>query len=133
MVSLKKIHSKAGTTNIFFCDLCNSFSLFFLSSFLFMPIFHFLFCSDPLLHALLLVYILPFAIHPYRTRVGWVRRISFCPIWHLLELPMGSYKAASLLFRYHLHINAARELVERSFNAEAAVVTDICLPYLFHP
>ena len=70
--------------------------------------------SDPLLHVSLLVYILPFALHPYRTRVGWVRRISFCPIWHLLELPVGSCKAASLLFRYHLHINAARELVERS-------------------
>uniref|UniRef100_A0A7N2LJF4 DUF4219 domain-containing protein n=2 Tax=Quercus lobata TaxID=97700 RepID=A0A7N2LJF4_QUELO len=60
------------------------------------------------------VYISPFALHPRRTRVGWVRRISFCPIWHLLELPMGSCKAASPLFRYHLHINAARELVERS-------------------
>ena len=67
----------------------------------------------PLLYVLLLVYILPFALHPYRTRVDWVRKISFCPIWHLLELLMGSCKAASLLFRYHLHINAARELVER--------------------
>ena len=67
----------------------------------------------PLLYVLLLVYILPFALHPYRTRVDWVRKISFCPIWYLLELPMGSCKAASLLFRYHLHINAARELVER--------------------
>ena len=107
-----------------------SYSLLFFV-YVFLP---FLFLSrSPFLHALLLVYILPFAIHPYRTRVGWVRRISFCSIWHLLELPMGSCKAASLLFRYHLHINAARELVKRSFNAEAAVVTDICLPYLFHP
>ena len=33
-----------------------------------------------LLHALPLVYIPPFVFHPHRTRVGWVRRISFCPI-----------------------------------------------------
>ena len=77
-------------------------------------LFFFLFLFRSLFHVLLLVYILPFAFHPYRTHVGWVRRISFCPISHPWELPMGSCKAASLLFRYHLHINAARKLVERS-------------------
>ena len=86
------------------------FSLFFLC----LCSLCFLFCSNPLLHVLLSVYIPPFEFHPHHTCVGWVRRISFCPIWHLLELPIGSCQAASLLFRYHLHINAARELVERS-------------------
>ena len=121
VVPPKKIHSQAryrskvDTTNVFFSDQCNSCFLLFLSSFSVYVFFSFSFSVPiPLLHVLLLVYILPFALHPYRTRVDWVRKISFCPIWHLLELPMGSCKAASLLFRYHLHINAARELVERS-------------------
>ena len=35
----------------------------------------------------------------------------FCPISHLLETSTISCKAACLLFRHHLHINVARELV----------------------
>ena len=81
----------------FFLSLCFSFSMF----------------RSPIMHVLLSYYIPPSVFHPHHTRVGWVRGISFCPIQHLLELPMGSCKAASLLFRYHLHINVARELVER--------------------
>ena len=93
----------SSVSSLFALFLCLCFSFFFL----------FLFRSS-FLHVLLSVYIPPFAFHPHRTRVSWVQRISFCPIQHLLELPMGSCKAASLLFRYHLHINAARELVEKS-------------------
>ena len=92
----------SSLSSLFALFLCLCFSFFF-----------FLFWS-PFLHVLLSVYIPPFAFHPHRTCVGWVRRISFCPIQHLLELSMGSCKAVSLLFRYHLHINAARELVEKS-------------------
>ena len=122
MVSPLKIHSKKRSR---FLKLVRSifpfvtsttpflFSHFLLSCLRLFFSFLFLFLS-PLFHAFLLVYILPFVLHHCRTRVGWVRRISFCPISHLLEFPMGSCKAASLLFRYHLHINAARELVERS-------------------
>ena len=35
---------------------------------------------------------------------------SPCPISHLSEPFTTSYKVARLLFRYHLYINAAREL-----------------------
>ena len=38
---------------------------------------------------------------------------SLCPISHLPELSTTSCKAACSLFRYHLHINAARELAEK--------------------
>ena len=42
----------------------------------------------------------------------WVRCWEFpCPISHLLKPSTISCKAACLLFRHHLHINAARELV----------------------
>ena len=41
----------------------------------------------------------------------WVRCWEFpCPISSLLESSTLSYKTACLLFRHHLHINAAREL-----------------------
>ena len=41
----------------------------------------------------------------------WVRCWEFlCPLSPLLELSTLSCKAACLLFRHHLHINAAREL-----------------------
>ena len=84
------------------------------SSFVCVFSFFSFFVPIPFWRVLLSVYIPPFVSHPHRTRVGWIRRISFCPIQHFLELPMGSCKAASLLFRHHLHINAVRELVERS-------------------
>ena len=41
----------------------------------------------------------------------WVRSWEFpCPISHFLEPSTISCKATCLLFRHHLHINAAREL-----------------------
>ena len=42
----------------------------------------------------------------------WVRCWKFpCPILQLLEPSAISCKAACLLFRHHLHINAARKLI----------------------
>ena len=55
-------------------------------------------------------YILQFWHHPYHTRVGQILGTSSCPIQHLPEPSTSSCKAASPLFRYHLHINAVREL-----------------------
>ena len=102
-----------------FCSFpfCLCFSLFSFS------------VSISLLHVLLSVYIPPFAFHPHRTRVGWVWRIPFCPIQHLLELPT----AASLLFRYHLHINAARKLVEKSLMRRQLWLQIFCLSFPFYP
>ena len=56
-------------------------------------------------------YIPWFLLHSHRTRVIQVLGVSPCPIPHLLEPFTISCKAACLLFRHHLHINAARELV----------------------
>ena len=69
--------------------------------------------SDLFSQCILPCYILPSWCHLHHTRVGWVRGIPSCPIQHLLEPPTSSCKAVSSLFRHHLHINAARELVER--------------------
>ena len=108
----------SSVSSLFALFLCLCFSFFF---FLF-PFFSFW-------RVLLSVYIPPFAFHPHCTRVGWVRRISFCPIQHLLELPT----AASLLFRYHLHINAARELVEKSLMRRQLWLQIFCLSFPFYP
>ena len=44
----------------------------------------------------------------------WIRCWEFlCPLSPFLEPFTLSYKAACLLFRHHLHINAARELAEQ--------------------
>ena len=56
-------------------------------------------------------YIPWFMHHSHRTRVSQALGASPCPISHLLEPSTISCKAAYLLFRHHLHINAARELV----------------------
>ena len=48
---------------------------------------------------------------PHTCRLG--SGVLFLSHQHLLEPPTSSCKAASSLFRHHLHINAARELVER--------------------
>ena len=69
--------------------------------------------SDPFSQCILPCYILPSWCHLHHTRVGSVREIPSCPIQHLLEPPTSCCKVASSLFRHHLHINAARELVER--------------------
>ena len=71
------------------------FSAFFFFSFLWIPfrvIYHG-FCTIYTIHV-------------------WVRCWMFpCNISHLLEPSAISCKAACLLFRHHLHINAVRELV----------------------
>ena len=56
-------------------------------------------------------YIPWFLLHSHCTCVIQVLGASPCPIPHLLELSTISCKVACLLFRHHLHINAARELV----------------------
>ena len=78
--------------------------LFYFLSFLF-PCF---FC--PLSLGTFSCYIPWFSYHSPRTRVNQVLGASSCPISHLLEPFTTGYKAACLLFRHHLHINAAREL-----------------------
>ena len=55
-------------------------------------------------------YISWFLCHIHYPRVSQELGAS-CPISHLLEHSIISCKAACLLFRHHLHINAARELV----------------------
>ena len=52
---------------------------------------------------------------------------SPCPISHFHEPSTTSCKATCLLFRYHLHINAARELVGKHL-MEVIAFTDICYP-----
>ena len=58
-------------------------------------------------------YILQSWCYPYHTRIDWILRAPSCPIQHLLEPSNSSYKAMWSLFRYHIYINAARELVGR--------------------
>ena len=60
-----------------------------------------------------LCYILQSWCYPYHTRVGWILGAPSCLIQHLPEPSNSSCKAAWSLFRYHFHINAVRELVER--------------------
>ena len=67
----------------------------------------------PFSQCILPCYILSSWCHLHHILVDWVRGIPSCPIQHLLEPPTSSCKAASSLFRHHLHINVARELVER--------------------
>ena len=111
---------------------CNRYSSFAFHALLLQSLLLFFLSSDPpLLHVLLSIYISPSMFHPHHTRVGWVRGISFCPIQRLLELPMGNCKAASLLFRYHLHINAVRELVERQLmRRQLQLQIFVCLFFL---
>ena len=49
--------------------------------------------------------------HSHRTCVSQALGASPCLISHLLEPSTISCKAACLLFKHHLHINAVRELV----------------------
>ena len=58
-------------------------------------------------------YIPRFSYHSHCTRVNQVMGASPCPISHLPEPSTTSCKAACLLFRHHLHINAARELARK--------------------
>ena len=91
------------------------------SSFLLLYFFH-LFLSFPLLFLfsssfslnLLSCYILPFLHHFLNPRVSQVLGVFFlCSPSPLLDPSTFSCKAASLLFRHHLHINAARELARQ--------------------
>ena len=78
------------------------FSLFFSLEFL---------SPSPFSLNLLLCYILLFLHHFLYPRVSQVLGVfSLCFLSSLLEPSTLSCKAACLLFRHHLHINAAREL-----------------------
>ena len=86
---------------LYFFNLLLSLSLSFLQSFF----------SVPLSSNLFLYYILWFLHHFLHSRVGQVLGVLFlCSPLPLLEPSTLSCKAACSLFRYHLHINAAREL-----------------------
>ena len=85
-------------------------SSFFLFTVVFLqPLFFFCFSSVPSL-------LIPFPViyHGFCAIFiihVWVRSWEFlCPISHLLKPSTISCKAAYLLFRHHLYINAAREL-----------------------
>ena len=58
-------------------------------------------------------YILQSWCYPYDTRVDWILGAPSCPIQHLPGPLNSSCKTAWPRFKYHLHINAARELVGR--------------------
>ena len=51
-----------------------------------------------------------------------------CSLSPLLEPSTLSCKAAYLLFRHHLHINAARELAGQHLMRGVVVLSDICYP-----
>ena len=85
------------------------FSVIFLKPFFLF--FSFFFSSVPLSFNSFACYIPWFLHHSHCTRVSQVLGASLCLISHLLEPSTISCKAACLLFRHHLHINAARELV----------------------
>ena len=101
----KKIHPyvywrpRAGTTIVFFGNQYSSLSPFAPLSFFVSVLSFFLFCSNPFLHVLLSIYIPPFEFHPHHTRVGWVWRISFCPInYHFVNsfgLPIALWVSRS--------------------------------------
>ena len=55
-------------------------------------------------------YIPWFEYHLYHAHVNLVLGASSCPISHLLELSTTSCKVTHSLFKYHLHINTARDL-----------------------
>ena len=77
----------------------------------FSSLFLVFFFSDLPFLAIFLRYIPLSQYHPHHTRVNLGLGTSSCPIQHLLELSTDNCKAARSLFRYHIHINAARELV----------------------
>ena len=85
---------------------------FALSLFFFFLVFFFFLCVfslNPFSY-----YILWFLHNFLHPRVSQVLGVIFlCSPSPLLEPSTLSYKAACLLFRHHLHINAARELVEQ--------------------
>ena len=88
-------------TVVFLQPFTLSLSLSFSSSLLFFPLSlnHFSY------------YILWFLYHFLHSRVGQVLGVLFlCSPFPFLEPSTLSCKAACSLFRYHLHINAAREL-----------------------
>ena len=87
------------------------FIVVFLPPFLLFFSLLFLFSSSFFLN-LLSCYILPFLHHFLHPCVSQVLGVFFlCSPLPLLDPSTLSCKAASLLFRHHLHINAARELV----------------------
>ena len=69
--------------------------------------FFFFFFSLQSLFVLYIVVLVPFSLSTCESGVGGF----FCPRSSLLESSTLTCKAVCLLFRYHLHINAVRELV----------------------
>ena len=94
-------------------SVINSLEFFIFSIIFLKPFFLFFLCfsSVPLSFNSFSCYIPWFLHHSHRTRVSQVLEASLYPISHLLEPSTISYKATCLLFRHHLHINVARELV----------------------
>ena len=68
-------------------------------------------------------------LHPHVSQVLGV--FSLCSPSPLLESSTLNCKAACLLFRHHLHINAARELVRRHLMQMWQLFEDICCPSPF--
>ena len=89
--------------------------------------------SDPFSQCILPCYILPSWCHLHHTRIGWIREIPSYPIQHFLEPSTSSCKVASSLFKHHLYINAARELVETQLMRRQQLFKDIFLSFLFYP
>ena len=90
------------------------FTVVFLQPFCSLSLFSFLrfFLPPPLPFFLSSYYILWFLHHFLHPRMGQVLGVLFpCSPLLLLEPSTLSCKAACSLFRHHLHINAARELV----------------------
>ena len=92
--------------------MINSFEFFlFLIIFIQLLFFSVFYLPFPFSLDAFLCYIPWFLLHSHCTRVIQVLGASPYPITHLLEPSIISCKTACLLFRHHLHINAARELV----------------------
>ena len=93
-------------------SMINSFEFFlFLIIFIQLLFFSVFYLPFPFSLDAFLCYIPWFLLHSHCTRVIQVLGVSPYPITHLLEPSIISCKTACLLFRHHLHINAARELV----------------------
>ena len=85
---------------------------FFLFTIVFLQPFFPLFCFSPCPSLWIPFRVIYYGFCTTFTIHVWVRCWEFpCPISHLLEPSIISCKAACLLLRHHLHINAARKLV----------------------
>ena len=106
----------------FYCCISSTFcSLFFFVFFLLSPFFESLF----------VLYTMVFAPFSPSTCESGVRSF-FCPLSPLLEPSTLSCKAACLLFRHHLHINAARELAGQHLMRRQLYFQIFVTPYPYH-